>query len=72
MIIRKISYDKNKQIPHFVRNDDSSNWEINGSSGKITPCGGNLTATSVLSFQGMLSFRRSEATEKTNNRTLCG
>jgi len=33
MIIRKMSYYNNKQIPHFVRNDDSSFGDIGGSSG---------------------------------------
>ncbi|MCL2650150.1 MAG: hypothetical protein FWD60_03865 [Candidatus Azobacteroides sp.] len=33
MIIRKMSYYKNKQIPHFVRNDDSSFGDIERSSG---------------------------------------
>ena len=68
-----MSYNTNKQIPHFVRNDNSSYWEINGSNGNITPfVGGNITATSVLSFHEMLSFRKSEATEKTFNMTFCG
>ncbi|MCL2651105.1 MAG: hypothetical protein FWD60_08810 [Candidatus Azobacteroides sp.] len=33
MIIRKMFYYKNKQIPHFVRNDDPSFGDIGGSSG---------------------------------------
>jgi len=65
MIIRKMSYYKNKQIPHFVRNDDSSFGDIGGSSG------GEAAATPRPSRLKLLSFRRSEATEKTY-RSLCG
>ena len=59
-----MSYKVNIQIPHFVRNDDPSNGEINGISDGFT------VANSVSSLNEILSFRRSEATEKTNYGTL--
>jgi len=37
MIIRKMSYYKNKQIPHFVRNDDSSIGDIGGGVAAASP-----------------------------------
>ena len=62
---------------YFQSLDSSTKWIFNyletDTLGHLyVVANGKLTATSVLSFQGMLSFRRSEATEKTNNRTLCG
>ena len=53
--------NNNIQIPHFVRNDDPSLEETRGSSG------GEAAATSSPSNYETSPFRRSEATEKTNN-----
>jgi len=53
-------YNKNKQIPHFVRNDDSLFRNIRGSSG------GKAAATSSPQTSKLPSFRRSKATEKTH------